>query len=169
MNEAIRNILIIASIQASYDFLGWFTILKEAGKGLAKWIFSIIKETLDFPVTIYLLINFDVPAVVIIAFYVAKWFGLCDMIYILIWYAVKRQAYISKYYYWFFFTPLGNYYTLKMFFSKDRKKIYAERKQIKELGEDNYWKGCITYKQFRIQLAIGLIISYLIILILWIC
>lgn len=140
--QHINEILLIGFIQAIWDFGGWFVWLHEPPnyKNWKPVFFRIVKFILDFPITLFVLYILHIPIDIIVAFYIAKWFNLCDSFYNLFsWLCGSRPAYYGE---WRWFTPLGLYRTIK-----SGKKT-----------------GCYLW-EVNIQTAIGLIIAYLIILI----
>ena len=161
------KIIAPAWIHALYDYLGWNTILNEpssydwkTAKGRWAILFRIIKFTLDYPVTWYLLkYYYGWDDRLIESFYIAKQCGLCDMIYIGIWKILHPgQDYTSEGIWWLWWTlPLGLYRTLYKVISPDSK---AKKIYILKSGT-NWWKGRMTFNEFTIQVTGGVIISLL--------
>jgi hypothetical protein len=115
-------ILLIGLVQAIWDWLGWFVWLHEPNWDKTKpfwkrysnkwaYFFRIVKFILDFPITLIALYILHIPIDIIVAFYIAKWFHLCDSFYNLFsWLCGSRPAYYGE---WRWFTPLGLYRTIK--------------------------------------------------------
>jgi len=115
--NGLGQILLIALIQASYDFAGWFIWLGEIHSSWRyytwkEWTFRIIKGILDFPVTIYLCYEFNIALSTLIIFYIAKWCGVCDFFYLvfrIIWTGKKLFDNAN----WFNWTPYALYIKLR--------------------------------------------------------
>lgn len=109
--------LFISVIQAVYDFLGWYVILGEPYVNWRdytwkEWSFRIIKFILDFPVTIYALLYFNIPIESIALFYLAKWLGVCDLFYLIIhilWTGEEMFEVAT----WFWWQPYAIYERIK--------------------------------------------------------
>ena len=79
-------IIITLLIQSLFDFIVWYGIFKDNDNGsFARKVYRVIKFIVDYPVTIFFLLHVsDIKS--IIAFYIFKQCGLCDMIYVGLWY-----------------------------------------------------------------------------------
>lgn len=142
MNE-LAQILTIALIQSSYDFAGWFIWLGEKHGNIRdytwkEWFFRTVKLILDYPVTIYLLLNAGFDIKFISAFYVFKRSGGVDFIYLLMKIAWTNQKMFDTAD-WFHWTPYGAY-----------RRLQGEKQ--------------ITNYEFLIQVTIGIIVSLIILI-----
>lgn len=134
------NILLIILIQAIYDFVGWNLILHEPMADFhyyswREWLFRIIKETLDFPVTVLIMLYLGFSWKIYAGLYVCKWFGCNDLAYMGFAYATKGQK-IDPLINWMWWTPLA---------------IITEHK----------YKATITREAMLIQAVVGVIIAVL--------
>jgi hypothetical protein len=107
----VFNITIIAIVQSLYDFAGWFGIiqrwLRAEEISVPARIYRVIKETLDYPVTLYLLIFvFHTGWAYVAAFYIAKWFHLCDGLYNVYEFILTNKPAVD-WGHWRWWTPLG--------------------------------------------------------------
>jgi len=144
-------VLTLILIQSAYDFLGWNIILKEnPDKKWKNYLFRILKFVLDFPITVLILLSFNISYDIIFWFFVLKSFGWCDAFYIIYWQLLNpKRKYVedvekqSIWWLWWTF-PFGIFESI--FQSIRNKKI---------------GKGTVSFLQFEIGLGIGLL-SYII-------
>lgn len=138
------QIFLYAIVQSQYDFSGWYGWIKES-VNTALWkiiLFRIAKFILDFPVTMWLFHSYNILLSIAIAFYIFKWFGGCDALYILTWMAIEKRVYPTKAD-WLWWTPFGLILSI-----------------MKSIKEKKLTKAEITLKAFWIQVGIGVLISY---------
>ncbi|RPI19700.1 MAG: hypothetical protein EHM58_00410 [Ignavibacteriae bacterium] len=176
----MNKIFLLAFIQSLYDFAGWFGIIQHWLKVTEdKWqakLYRLIKELLDIPVTFVLLYYFfQVDISIILAFYTAKWFHICDSFYNVEEYIVTNQP-TTNWGYWRFWTPLGllrtNFWGLclvKGYTKLDYDErtgnwgngynIYTKYPQYKA----HFLKGMVSVKEAWIQTLIGLLLALIII------
>lgn len=161
-------IFIAAFIQGGYDYLGWKGIFNEQSGHKYEWLYRLIKELLDFPVTMLIMICWlSWSADLITAFYLLKWFGWCDAFYIAIWKLFHpRRDYTQEGIWWMWWTPLG--------ISRSEVVYRADPLPAKAglplnkgeiffmhlFGNWYFKKGVISYREFLVQLVIGVILSY---------
>jgi len=149
MNEMrmILTVIILIIIQALFDFLIWFGIYKEQSGHRFEWIFRVIKFILDFPVTIYLShYVFGINWFTLEIFYLLKWVGWCDAVYILIWKLFNRNKnYTQDDIWWLWWTPLG---------------LARTRIKLDDFCDVHFLKGVMSLQEFVIQLSIGLAFVY---------
>ena len=149
------NIIILAIIQGVvFDFLIYYCGFKEQQLRAKHYGYWIFKAIFDFPITIIISYYLGIKIETLILFYFLKWLGFCDLFYIVAWMIVKRKVYEpDNELYWLFYTPLGLIRTLQVLLLKG----YA-REALKANDPVNWWKGCITMKEYYFQLAIGILI-----------
>jgi hypothetical protein len=154
------KIFIPIIIQGIYDLLGWFAVLKEQTGNKYELIYRVIKETLDFPVTGLLLIfvfHWSIDSIA--SFYLLKWFGACDAVYIILWKIFNPgKNYTQEGIWWMWFTPLA-WHRSKFLYDP---LIEASDKHLYiHLYDKHYFKkGIISLKEFQVQLAIGLPVAW---------
>lgn len=155
-------IFIAAFIQGGYDYIGWKEIFKEKSGHKYEWLYRLIKEFLDFPVTMLIMICWmSWGADLITAFYALKWFGWCDAFYIAIWKLFHPgENYTQEGIWWMWWTPLGLKRSSLIY--NPNIADYGEYELLHLYGKTYFKKGVITYKEFLWQLAAGAIVSYLI-------
>lgn len=163
-------------IQGQYDFDFWYGYFKEQSGHKWEWLYRLLKETADIPVTGFILWLSGWDINLAGSFFMAKLFGWTDAVYIAAWKIFNQgKEYTKGGIWWMWWTPLG--WTRS-------ELVYRRDKQI---GENmwicyrlnapggkpeselvflhlykNWWlkKGVITLKEFQIQLAAGLVLSY---------
>ena len=156
------EILIPVIIQGGYDYEGWCVWLKEVTGNPYETFFRIVKFILDFPVTIIILILCLWSADLIVGFFLLKWFGFCDADYISIWKIFHPgQNYTATGIWWMWYTPLGALRSKLMYdplIEPKDKNIYVHL-----YGKHYFKKGIITLREFQIQLAVGAVITFLVV------
>jgi len=93
-----------------FDFAGWYGIFKEKTGHKLEWLYRLIKELHDIPLTIgilwYLGVSFDVIGVIMLL----KWSGWGDAFYIAAWKLFNRKRVYfeeGKEVWWMWWTPVG--------------------------------------------------------------
>lgn len=163
-------ILIPMFIQGQYDFDFWYGYFKEASGHKWEWLYRLIKETADIPVTgllLFFIFNWNID--LIGCFFTAKLFGWTDAVYIATWKIFNQgRKYTQSGLWWLWWTPLGAIRSQLVYRAVPIKKIPAyivqEDESLKWFHLFGLWylkKGEITLKEFYIQLAAGLVLSYL--------
>jgi hypothetical protein len=139
MKTEFINIIFIIALQGQYDFNIWYGVAKEQSGIWWEWIYRVIKETVDLAVIPGILyFHFGWTADLLGAFYLAKWFGWADAVYIALgklftW----GEPYVQGPIWWMWWTPLGLIRTIS----------------TRE-------KGVISFAEFINQLIVGLVVSY---------
>lgn len=150
MNE-ILTILRTAIYQSAYDYLGWNTWLGEPEKYDWRGIFfRVLKFILDYPVSIFLMVNADWNINQIAGYYVFKQFGGVDMAYMIIHFILKNGKVEELNIWWMWWTPLGWH----------RTEVYYNHFVPWKI---RFIKGKITRKEAWLQTAVGLLAGFLII------
>lgn len=97
--------------QGVFDFAGWYGIFKENSGHKYEWLYRLIKELHDFVLWGYLMIFvFGWDMNVVGGVFILKWFGWCDLIYIVLWQLFnldKTYWEPGKSAWWLWWTPLG--------------------------------------------------------------
>jgi hypothetical protein len=133
----------ISLIQVTYDFLGWHN---NHYPGWGEMLFRSVKFILDYPVTYCVLRFYNCPIDLIGAFFIAKQFGLCDMIYIIIELIVDKKPYPVTGLWWLWWSfPVG-----------------AWRTMILSLRNKTFIKGDMNIWEFILQTAVGVVIAFFI-------
>lgn len=187
-------ITIIAIVQSLYDFAGWAGVIQRLLRveetAVPAKIYRAIKETLDFPVTLYVLIFvLNVEWAYIAAFYAAKWFHLCDSLYNIYEFIITNMP-VVDWGHWRWWTPLGlmrtnwwGFCPVKGFTQYDYNESkgfwqpYEEElmplKDINNVDYNDYSyyktigfsRGMVNIKESWIQTAAGLLIAITLLLI----
>jgi len=174
------TIIILAIIQSVYDFAGWFGIFKENDKHPTKNVFRWIKVILDFIVVPAIaFLYFGVSLGVLAAFFVAKWFHLCDSFYNIYRYILKNEP-TTDWGYWRWWTPLGllrtNFWGVCVlpgktewdfagqvgYWHPNPEEGYVGGLFYKQIG---FKRGMVSITEAWIQTAIGLLLAGLLLLV----
>ncbi len=165
--ENVGLIFILTLAQSIYDYIGWALWLGESyGNLFLAYFFRTVKFLLDFPLTIFVLMQTGIFYITIndftswtnlwswlhenkatLAFFNSKEFGLCDFFYIVFGFMRNNKPYTEKNIYWLFWTPLGLYRSIKETI-KNRKPT----------------RGLLTLNEFYFQLVVGQLISLIILI-----
>lgn len=169
-------------IQGQYDFNFWYGYFKEQSGHKWEWLYRLLKETADIPVTGFILWLSGWDINLAGSFFTAKLFGWTDAVYIAAWKIFNQgKEYTKGGIWWMWWTPLGWTRNELIYRSISRTPIgvnnlvndpaaeqydlyFTGNKDITEFHLFGNWyfkKGVITLKEFQIQLAAGLVLSYL--------
>lgn len=166
------TIIELALIQSLYDFAGWYGLYKEQAGHPKEWLFRLVKTILDLFVTVWIAHwYFQVSWVVLAAFFIAKWFHLCDSLYN-IWRFILTNEPAMEWGNWRWWTPLGllrSAYMSKVPLLKGYTELdYRNRTGYWSGGTEEYGvmpmfsKGMVSSRESWIQTAIGLVLAYII-------
>lgn len=166
------TIIIIAMIQAAYDFAGWFGVIKENPEHKFAVIFRILKEMLDFialPLLLYFYFGLNIGSFA--AFFIAKWLHLCDSFYNVYRWIFTGEM-VSGWGYWRWWTPLGllrtnfwGFCVLKGFTEYEHQwklghwRDPADEPLDLELKDIGFSRGMVSTEETWIQTCLGLILA----------
>lgn len=157
-------IFIPVIIEGFYDFAVWYGLLKERSGHKLEWLYRLLKEITDIIIIpALLLIYFNWSAEMLAAFYILKWFGWCDAVYIILWRLFNpKREYTQEGIWWLWWTPLGMIRSQIIY--KIDYGVFEPYEIMRLFG--NWWlkKGIISLREFRVQLIIGVVISLTLIL-----
>lgn len=158
MTEIIITFGILIWQGGIFDYTGWFVIMKERTGHKLEWLYRLLKELHDFPLTITALALAGVEFSVILAIFVMKWFSWADAFYILMYKICNKwKVYFEKgkEIWWLWWTPLGLF---------DSEIVYRETppNEVNQHLFIRLWrnwylkKGILTEDQFYWQLGVSL-------------
>lgn len=171
-------ILFIGLIEALFDFAVWYGIYKEHSGHKYEWIFRTLKALIDFliiPAIAYFI--FDVQLGILAAFFIAKWFHLCDSYYNIFRYILTNES-TAVWGFWRWWTPLGllrcnwwGFCVLPGFTELDMDAQYGNwstdcyKRKYLNYPDYNFLKGMVSINEAWIQTALGLFLTAIILLI----
>lgn len=176
----MTTVLLLGIIQSIYDYVGWAGIFKENDQHPKRLYFRVIKEILDFIVVPLIAFYwFDVSIVTLAAFFIAKWFHLCDSFYNIWSFVIKNQG-VSEWGYWRWWTPLGllrsKFWGLQILkgytqidfenrleAQKAKKGIIANflKPQKIVVSVKGFVRGMVSIREAWIQTGLGIVLAFL--------
>lgn len=154
-------IILVIIICGAYDFAVWYGIFKEQSGHQKEKLYRILKELTDIiilPLVCLLWFGWNIDA--LFTFYLIKWFGGSDGVYIFLWKLFNAyKHYTQEGLWWLWWTPLGMIRT-QLIYKADTLTLNPNE-VIDVFGNWFLLKGKLTFNEFKIQLVIGVIISFL--------
>jgi len=148
-----------------FDFAGWYGIFKEKTGHKWEWLYRVIKETHDIPITVGLLWYFGVSFDVIGVIMLLKWSGWGDMFYIIAWKIFNpKRAYFEegKEVWWMWWTPVGLTRCEIVKWGNGDNTEPPKENYMELFGNWYLKKGIITENEFYVQLAVATFVGQLV-------
>lgn len=176
----MTTVLLLGLIQSIYDYTGWAGIFKENDQHPKRLYFRVVKEILDFIVVPLIAFYwFDVSIVTLAAFFIAKWFHLCDSFYNIWSFVIKNQG-VSEWGYWRWWTPLGllrtNFWGLQIikgytqadhtnktgaFYIKPTLMANFLKKKQMTVSINGFVRGMVSISEAWFQTGLGILLAFL--------
>lgn len=165
MEKLIIIFIILASAPSILDFTIWFGVFVENDKHPKQWLFRVCKAIFDFGILPFVAVYFfDVSYGLLAAFYIAKWWHLCDSLYNIYRYILTNKP-TEEWGYWRWWTPLGllrtNWWGICAIKGHTERDFQPKQK----VNKSKFSKGMVSIQESWYQTAIGLFLAAVIALI----